>query len=147
MQVASLVVVAFIGSVLWVVSPEAAAVYYGSELGWNPVLVGLTCACGQIGMYVLLYHGGEVLVARWRWLHDKVIAVRLRYQRRLERGYLLMTFTGSMTGIPPILALVVLAPGFGVPQRHLLPVTFAGRMVRFTVLAFAGEALLAWWRG
>jgi membrane protein YqaA with SNARE-associated domain len=146
LQSLSLLGVAFVGTVFWVVSPEAAAIYYGAELGWNPLLVGATIAVGQIGMYAILYHGGEVMVQRWRWLHGKVMATRTRFLHHMERNYLILAGVGSTTGIPPIVALMALASGFGIPARAMLPVTIVGRTIRFTTLAAAGELLLAWWR-
>ena len=130
--------VAFVGSVFWVVSPEAAAVYYGAQ-GHNPLLLGVLCAAPQMIIYAILYFGGEVLVARWGWLHRQVVRTRERFGHRLEGGYLGLTVVGAMSGIPPILAMVSLAGGFEVRAHHVLPVTFVGRMVRFTSLAALGS--------
>lgn len=147
LEVLSLAVVGFIGSVFWVLSPEAAAIYYGSELGWSPLMVGGVIACAQLPMYGLLYSFGGLVLRRWRWLARQVDRTRGRYQSHLERNYLLLTLAGATTGIPPIIALAVLASGFDVPLRRLLPVAAVGRVIRFSVLALAGEAILTWWRG
>ena len=147
LELASLVAVGLVGTVFWVVSPEAAAVLYGAELGWSPPLVGLVIGISQSVMYALIHGSGGLLVRRWAWLGRKVEATRTRFQAGLERNYLLLSLSGSITGVPPIIALSVLASGFGVPRRHFVPVTTLGRVIRFTVIAAAGSALLAWWRG
>lgn len=147
LQVLTLLGVGFVGSVFWVLSPEAAAIYYGSELGWHPLAVGGVVAFAQAFMYVLLYHFGGVVLKRWGWLSRQVDRTRGRYQSHLERNYLILTLTGSMTGIPPIVALASLASGFDIPLRHFLPTTVLGRVIRFSILAAVGEALVAWWRG
>lgn len=147
LQVLTLMGVGFVGSVFWVISPEAAAIYYGSELGWNPVAVGGVVAIAQAGMYVLLYHFGHVLLTRWGWLARQIDRTRGRYQTHLDRNYLILSLAGATTGIPPIVALATLASGFDIPLRKFLPVTMLGRVIRFSVLAAVGEALVAWWRG
>ncbi|GIW73437.1 MAG: hypothetical protein KatS3mg102_2979 [Planctomycetota bacterium] len=136
----------FVGSVFWVVSTEAAAVYYGSALACPPLLVGLACALGQCGMYLILYAGGEQLLGRWRWLGRQVDRARQRLGERLETAYLSTAGLGAVLGVPPALAFPALAGSFGVRLGALLPVMFAGRLVRFSVLAAAGAQLLGWLR-
>lgn len=147
LELASLVVVGLVGTVIWVLNPEAAAILYGSELGWSPLLVGLVLGGCQALMYALIYGFGELLMRRWAWLARKVEATRTRYRSHLNRNYLLLSFSGAITGVPPIIALSVLAGGFKVPRRTFIPIALVGRVIRFTVLAAVGGALLAWWRG
>jgi len=139
--------IAFVGSTLWVVSPELSSVYYGSNLGWHPLAVGAICAVGQGPAYAIYYVGGAGLVARWRWLGAKVERTRARLGRRLERHYLLLTALASLTGMPPVIAMCALGAGFGVRPRALFPVVLAGRFVRFSLLAAGGgfaACLLQW---
>lgn len=147
LELASLVVVGLAGTVLWVLNPEAAAIFYGAELGWSPPVVGLVLGASQAVAYGVIFGFGEALVRRWSWLARKVETTRARYASHLERNYLLMSFSGAVTGLPPIIALTILAGSFGVPLRHFLPVCAAGRVIRFTILAAVGSGLLAWWRG
>lgn len=147
LETLSLAVVGFVGSLFWVLSPEAAAMYYGSELGWNPLLVGLVITVAQAVMYGLLHGSGGLVLRRWSWLARQVDRTRGRYQAHMDRNYLILTFFGAMTGIPPIVALAILATGFDVSLRRFLPVASLGRFTRFTVLAVAGEAIITWWRG
>lgn len=144
MDVLLLLPIGFVGSVLWIVSTEGSAMYYGSE-GYHPLLVGVLAALGQALMYLVLFHGGEKLVGRWRWLADKVQLLRDRYQERLETGYLTLTGISSIIGLPPHVALMALGKAFGMRFWVLWPLSLAGRIVRFTVLAAAGDEIVAWW--
>ncbi len=143
-EILVLVPIGFVGSVFWFVSAEGSAMYYGS-LGYHPLLIGLLAALGQCVMYVILYHGGSRLVARWSWLARKVEALRMRYERRLTTGYLSVSSVAAVTGVPPLVALMTLGSAFGARFWHLWPLALAGRTIRFTVLAAVGEELVAAW--
>jgi membrane protein YqaA with SNARE-associated domain len=145
LSVLSLAGVAFVGSVFWVVSTEAAAIYYGGPRGWSAPAVGAVCAAAQTAMYLLLYFFGDWALARWAWLQRRVERTRERHASRLETSYLAVTAVAALTGAPPVLAMVSLASSFGVTWRHVLPTACLGRFVRFTTLAWAGDSLLAWW--
>ena len=134
--------ISFVGSVFWVMNAEMAAVYYAGELGYSPALVGSICASGQTMMYILLYYGGGWLATRWRWLRRKVERVRQKYGKKLETRYLYLSFLAGIFGVPPVLAMAVLAPGFGVRGPSFFGVLFAGRTIRFTLLAWMGKPLL-----
>lgn len=131
--------IAFVGTTLWVVSPEVSSVFYGSSLGWPPLAVGVVCAVGQGPAYGIYYVGGARLVARWRWLGVKVSRTRDRLGDRLERHYLLLTALASLTGMPPVIAMCALGAGFGVRPWALFPVVVTGRLIRFSLLAAGGE--------
>ena len=137
METAALFSMSFVGAILWFVSTEAAAVLYGSR-GWNPMWVGAVCAAGQSLMHASLYFGGERLVRRAGRLERLVARTTERFHDHLERNFLVLVAVGSLLGIPPVVALSLLAAGFGVKITHLLPVVFLGRMLRFTVLAAGG---------
>ncbi len=145
MELASLLGIGFVGSVFWVVNAELTAILYGSQLGWHPLAVGLLIGAAQTAMYVLLYFGGAQAMTRWAWLDRQVVRVRDRFQERLERAYLPASGVAAILGVPPVIALVALAPGFQVPLLHVVPIAFAGRVVRFSILAAFGERLVAWW--
>ncbi len=144
LELISLFVTSIIGAVFWVISTEVQASAYGA-MGWNPLLVGLVCSAGQNVTYVVLYLGGERLMGRWSWLATRVHRVREQHGERLRRSYLAMTIVGGLTGIPPIVAMVALAPGFNVRLRTVLAITLPARFIRFTILAVAGSEILAWW--
>ncbi|MFT5432115.1 MAG: hypothetical protein ACI9OJ_002813 [Myxococcota bacterium] len=140
----SIVGLAVIGSVFWVISTEAMAILYGSQ-GWNPFYVGALCALGQNIAYVGIYFGGEQLLDRWKLLAKQVRKLRDKLGDGVRRGFLITTGFSHVVGFPPAPATVALAPGFSVRPMTLFPLTFTARWVRFTVLAFAGEPLVAWW--
>lgn len=137
----SLIGIGFVGTIFWVVSTEASSVYYATELGWSPIAVGLTAAAGQTLMYGLIYVGGERLIARWAWLHGKVDKVRGRFHHDLRGGYLATSMLAALTGIPPAIGMTALASGFAIRSFEILPVIFAGRAIRFGVLAAVGGSL------
>ncbi len=126
--------ISLVGSTVWLVSAEATSAVYGGRLGWHPLAVGLIAALGQSTAYVLFYYGGDALIARWTWLHDKVT--------RTRRRFLVLTGVSALVGIPPVVAVAALAPGFGIPLSHLISVAFTLRVVRFTTLAWLGERVL-----
>lgn len=142
MELVTLFGISFVGTLLWFINSETAAAVYGSRLGWHWAAVGLTCAVAQSVMYVLLYQGGDVLVRRWTWFGAKIEAVRARYGEKLERRFIGVMAIGSVLGVPPAVAMPVLAPSFRVGMLVVLPIMFAGRFVRFSILAAFGEALL-----
>lgn len=133
--------IGFIGSVVWVVSPEAAAAYYGSERGWPPLLVGVVCAAGQSAMLIALYVFGQGLARIWPGFARVCQRVRDRFEMRLRRGPILVAVASGVLGVPPVSATVVLARGLGIGSLPLLPVLALGRVLRFTVLAAIGSNL------
>ncbi len=146
MTLLALVGIGFVGTVLWFINTEATAVVYHVELGWNPVLIATVLSLSQNGMYVFLYHGGGRMVERWRWLGKRVERARVRYARMLEKAYLPSTFVAAIFGLPPVLAMVTLAQGFGYRRRQIFPLTLVGRFIRFFTLAMIGETLFLWWQ-
>jgi membrane protein YqaA with SNARE-associated domain len=143
----SLLVYSFAGSIVWVFNVEAAAVVAGASGSWHPLLVGATCAVGQALGYTLLYFAGEVVFRHWRWGQRKVEWTRRRYGDRLRTGFYGLTFTAALAGLPPLTAMAALAGGLPVRYLPMIAILLPLRIIRFTVLAAAGEGLLAWWRG
>ena len=141
LEALALLGIAFVGSVFWVISPEASSVYYGAKLGWHPLAVGGLVALGQGPMYVLLYYGGERWAMRWKWLARVVARTRRRFQSRMERNYMVLTAAGAVTGVPPVIAMCALASAFDVRFARILPLVIVCRVIRFTVLASGGWAI------
>jgi membrane protein YqaA with SNARE-associated domain len=144
LELISLFLSSIIGAVFWVVSTEGLATTFGA-VGWHPLTVGLVCSLGQNVTYVMIYLGGERLIERWEWLQTRIDRVRKRLGERLERSYLALTVIGGLTGLPPIVAMVALAPSMQVRLRTVLTITLPARFLRFTTLAYAGEKILAMW--
>ena len=117
--------------------------YAGSQ-GMHALLVGLYCSLGQNLVYVGLYLGGDWLINRWRWLKAKVDTVRQRFQGSSGAKFRIVTIVGGLFGIPPIVAMVALAPAFQVPLKSVLLITLSCRWIRFSVLAAFGPVLLEW---
>ena len=144
LEVLTLMGIGFVGTIIWPISPEASAVFYGSQLGWSALAVGLTVAVAQLPAYALLYFGGERLVGRWKWLARKVSRTKERLDGQVSGSYLVLTGVGAIFGIPPVIAMCALGSGFEVSARTLMPVVFLGRIVRFSTLAGGGVALSFW---
>jgi membrane protein YqaA with SNARE-associated domain len=140
-ELLSLIGVSFIGAIVAIGMAEASAVYAGTTLGWNPLLVGLICASSQCAMHFLVYRFGDWLVARWAWLKNVTERTRERLEDKAVSSFLGLSALGAVIGTPPILAMLVIAPGFRIPLAPLLTVAFGGRFIRYSLCAWLGERL------
>ena len=120
---------------------ETTGVFYVHTLHWSPLAVAACCAAGQCIAYAALFLFGEQLVTRWAWLARQTTRVRTRYAHHLENRFLAVSFFGGTISVPPAVALSALAPGFGVPLKHLLPLLYVTRVLRFVVLIYFGDQL------
>lgn len=134
----------FAGGIVWLFNVETAAVAYGSEAGWHPLAVGLTCAGGQTLAYAFLFRFGDWLCARWRWVGKQVDRTRRKYGRRLSTSFLALTAPAALVGLPPMTAMAALAGSFKVRLVYLIAIAFSLRTIRFTVLAAVGDQLWSW---
>jgi hypothetical protein len=135
MDALALVAVGFVGTFFWVASPEAAVAVYASQRGWSPLLIGALAATGQAAAHAVLYFTGAQLRLRWRWFERKCERARLRHGRLLEKGVIPLGCVSGLLGIPPSSVTATLAPGLGMPARAVLPLLFAARVVRLSLVA------------
>ena len=135
MSFLSLFGIALVGTVIWVLNPEAAVALYASQRHWHPLLLGLVAASGQAVAQALLFAFGDQLRRRWRWFDRQCERVRQRHGERLQRGVLALATTSGLLGLPPVSATAALAPGLGLRASRLLPLTFVMRVLRFAVVA------------
>jgi membrane protein YqaA with SNARE-associated domain len=145
MALISLLFLSFAGGIVWVFNVEAAAMLYGAAGGWNPVLVGVTCALGQSLAYTLLFFAGDRLLRRWGWGRRQVERALARYGERLAHSFLALTVPAALVGLPPMTGMAALAGGFRVRFAPLIGIALTLRTVRFVVLAAAGAQIVAWW--
>jgi membrane protein YqaA with SNARE-associated domain len=143
MELMTLFWIALLGSIVWFVPVSATSVLYGSELGWNPLLIGAICSTAQCVGYVLLHTGGHQLIARWASLARRVEDARQRHLLRLEQAYLPTTLVAGLTGVPRMFAMASMAPAFRVVLGRFIVAAFPGRFVRYSVLAAAGHSIAA----
>jgi len=124
------------------------------QLAWW--LVGLAAAAGQMVGKLAYYYAGRgtlALPARWRRRSERHSTGR--WSRRLARfqqtcrhrpwwtaGVLL---TSSVLGVPPYLAIAVLAGMGRVPLPMFLVTGLIGRFARFGAIAASPGLLTAWW--
>lgn len=136
MEALALLAVAFVGTLFWVANPEAAVVLYASQGRLSPVLIGLTVAVGQAAALSLLFRGGGWLALRWPWFGRQCARVRARLGDKVGGGRAMAVLvTSGLLGFPPASATVVVAPGLGLSAARVLPLLFALRLARFTLLA------------
>ena len=128
----------FVGTVFWVANPDALVILYVAGRGRPPLEAALLALCGQAVMLLLLFFLGDRLRARSAWLHRKCESVRLRWGPRLEKSALPVTALSGLVGIPPSVALVVLAAALRLPPRRFLLVFFVCRALWFIGLALVG---------
>tara|TARA_B100000579_G_scaffold281547_1_gene233096 strand:- start:404 stop:907 length:504 start_codon:yes stop_codon:yes gene_type:complete len=139
LEALSLVGICFIGTIVWVFSPEATAVLYGSQERMPALVVGALCTLGQCSMFALLYFLGGELTERWSWMKKNVDKTKTRFADQLERSFLTMSVSAGVIGIPPAIAISALAKGFGLRLLPFLSCIAIGRFGRFTLLAAGGE--------
>jgi hypothetical protein len=135
MEALALYAVGFVGTVIWVFSPEAAAILYTTQKHWNPLLVGAIVALGQGSAHLALYLGGHQLRQRWAWFDRKCERARIKHGRWLTRGLVPLGCASGLIGLPPSSVTAALAPGLGLEGRRLLPLLFLMRLVRLTAVA------------
>jgi membrane protein YqaA with SNARE-associated domain len=140
MSLLSLAAVAFIGTVFWLVSPEAATALVGAQRKWSPLTIGLVAAAGQSVALGGLFFFGDQLRRRWRWFDEK--CERARTKSRLGRpGYATsVVAAAAMLGFPPVSVTAALVPGVAPRPLRLLPLMLVLRFARFAVLAWGARA-------
>jgi hypothetical protein len=142
MSLFGLCAAAFIGTVFWIVSPEAATAFAGSLRRWSPLTIGLVAAVGQSLALVGLFFFGAELRRRWRWFDRKCERARTGSlgTARTSTG---VAASAGLLGFPPVSVTTALLPGVAPRPLRLLPLVLALRFVRFTALAW-GAALFGW---
>ena len=131
--------VAFVGTLIVPINPDAAVVIYTGGRGhplWEAVVLALT---GQLIMLGLLHLAGENLRRRWGWLDRKCASVQLKWGARLVANAPLVAATSGLVGIPPSVATVLVASALGLPARRIFPWLIVFRAIWFVVLARLGS--------
>lgn len=146
MEAAALFALCFIGTLFVPGQPEVAAALYSGKLGWHPLAVGAVGAAGQTACYAMLYLGGDQLLRRWAFLQRQVERMRVRFEARLERSYLLMAALSGTVGVPPAVGVAALASSMRVGFIEVMVVLYLSRLARIAVVAAFGQELSAWWR-
>jgi membrane protein YqaA with SNARE-associated domain len=136
---ALLVLVSFVGTVIWPVSPDAAVLVYVAG-GDRPVLeAALLATAGQAVMFLLLFRLGHRLRARWRWLDARCQKVHARWGARLAASTTPVAGASGLLGLPPSVPMVLIAAALGLPLRATLPVMIACRAAWFVGVGVVGR--------
>ena len=139
MDALALVVVAFAGTFLWVLNPEAATALFASRRGWPPLVVGLLAASGQGAALGVLFVSGDQLRRRWGRFDRWCERMRTRHGARMTQGAVPLACGSGLLGLPPSSVLAALGPGLGLRTTRLLPILFVARVVRLSVVALLAE--------
>ncbi len=111
---------------------EAIAIVIGLQGQHSWILTGWALALGQTIGFCLIYFFGDRVLGRIPKLKRQIDRIdRDKFQARAP--YFLAT--GSVTGLPPHLAMAALCPLIGQRFLPFLGITFVGRCVRFMVFA------------
>jgi len=140
---------AFVGPIFfWIpASTEIFAAAVGRQ-GLSAPLVGLMCATGQCALFTLVFHFGQQLASRWRWLGNTLArATASKHARLLQRGGLAATVGATLVGIPPTIPLFTLASSIGMRLPPMLLIAFPGRFARFALICFLASAATHWGEG
>lgn len=139
MSLPSLAAVAFVGTIFWPASPEAAAMFAGAQHRWSPLAIGLVAASGQSVALVGLYFFGARLRRHWRWFDRQCVRVRSRSSLGTQRYATGAVVTAGLLGFPPVSVTAALLSGVAPRPLQLLPPMLLLRLVRFIVLGWAGS--------
>ena len=96
------------------------------------MLTVVVVAAGQCTGFGLLYFFGDQIMARLQGLKRKLEAFDFH---RFERGKISLTVLSGIFGIPPATVLATAGPVFEHRWMRFLGILFAGRLIRFGVLA------------
>ena len=139
MSLASIAAVAFIGTVFWVASPEAATALAGAQHRWSPLAIGFAAAGGQSVALVGLYFFGSQLRRHWRWFDRQCERARARSPVDNTQRYATgAVVTAGLLGFPPVSVTATLLSGVAPRSLQLLPLMLVLRLVRFIALGWAG---------
>jgi membrane protein YqaA with SNARE-associated domain len=142
MSLAALLGISVVGTVFWVLSPEAAAAFEATQARWHPLAIAVAAATGQLVAQSLLFAFGHLLRHRWRWFDRQCERLRVRLGNRLRRGDKAVVLGSGLLGVPPTSVVATLAPAFELRARSVLPLMFVGRVARFTVVAALAARVL-----
>lgn len=143
MSLLSLAAVACVGTVFWLVSPEAAVALAGVQHRWSPLTIGLVTAAGQAVALAGLFFFGSELRRHWRWFDRKCEQARTGTRLGTDRYSVGMVVAASVFGVPPVSVTAALLPGVAPRPKRLLPLMLVLRFLRFTAMAWAA-ALCGW---
>jgi membrane protein YqaA with SNARE-associated domain len=143
MELAALFFLTFVGTVVWVLNPEAAAVVSVTGRSLRPLDVAVVAALGQAGAQGLLWVGGDRIRAIWPWFNRQCETARTRWGLQLSRSTVPVALSSGLLGVPPSSATAVLSPGLGLRAALVLPILFVTRIIRFAVVCLAAAELVA----
>ena len=136
----------FFSGISLIVNAEATVMLAASVFAMEPMFAGAAAAFGQAFLLLFLYRYGGGLALKWKWLQKKTDKARRRYEAGLEKRFLFFGASAALVGVPPVLAMAVLAPSFDARASHFIAIAIPLRFVRFWFVAALGAQLDVWIR-
>lgn len=134
LEATALIGMAFLGTFVWIFNCETLLVVQVTQRGWHPLPAALLLCAGQAVAWVVLFGAGRWLRSRWGWFDRSCERAHARWGARLRTRALWVIAASSVVGIPPTSAVAALAPGLDLRLSRLVPLMFAGRLIRFLVI-------------
>ena len=141
MELLELYLIGCVGTVVWVINAELATMAYaGMDDPYSPLVLALVATLGQCTSYVIFLYGGRT-IGKFKSVQRLVERTERRFADKLKAGFMSLTLTAAVLGVPPVIALVLLAKPFGMSAWPIIGIAFGGRLIRFSACAYFGEAL------
>jgi membrane protein YqaA with SNARE-associated domain len=141
----ALFLLAIVSGIFPLTSSEAALIALGAGSGYawpKLVLLAVIVAAGQSITHATLFfmaRGVSRVGAKHRpWL-AKRIAQAHALGERWKKGELTLIILGATVGVPPQILVAILSGVVGVRFRTFLPLSVAGRVVRFTTIVLVAH--------
>jgi membrane protein YqaA with SNARE-associated domain len=141
----ALFIIAIISGVFPLTNSEAAliAIGAGSSYEWPKLVVlAIIVSVGQSITHAILFfmaRGMSKVGAKSRpWL-AKRIAQAHTLGERWKKSELTLITLGATVGVPPQILVAILAGVVGVRFRTFMPISFVGRVARFTVIVLVAH--------
>lgn len=131
--------VAFVGTLFWPLNPDAAVVVYTGVRGHPLHEAVLLALAGQALLLFPMHFLSDQIRQRWSWLDRKCEKVRLTWGSRIQGKARYVAALSGFVGIPPSVAMVLLASALRVPAKRYLPILLVCRAGWFLALARLGH--------
>ena len=138
-----MVFMAMPGPLLWVVNTETILLVQVRE-GQLPVLLAACAALGQVGTFLILYALGEQALRRVPFFARQLNKWPQEKRDRLRSRTTPALVLGGLFGLPPVILMACLCSTVLYPRLKMSVVVFVTRYIRFLVVAFGGQQVLAW---
>lgn len=130
-----------VSGVFWVVNAElfAAAAGVSGDERFNGWLLALALGAAQTVCFTLVYYFGNTLMRLSKRIRCKVEDFDVE---RFERSTVVLLVLASITGLPPLVVLAIVAGSMKYNIRRYVLIVFSCRCLRFAILYFFAQNLI-----